>query len=767
MASLIYGELIKAQLQNSATDLTPVSTGLFYFNTSFGLKWYTGSVWKTAVDLDSSQTLSFKTLDGATVLTGIDLTDNAYIRLFEANTNGSNKVILRAPVNLAADYALVLPTAQAQANQFLRNDGVGNLSWAPASGGAGRNYLSDWNDASRSVGTVVTGLTSTGNRTSSQTNWGASATADLTIANNATVPLRETGDFLIDSSTTTSGAFVESPMFNLDLVDLSKAVVLSFDITGVAADGNYDVVVIRYNSAGTYQETISVAGNASSGTPASAKLPTGTTTFRGFFVSSNTQTDFYSVRIRKTAAVNDDFQIDSLFVGPQSLATGAIVTDWQSYTPTLSNSTNTTITQSLWRRVGDSMEILIRIGWSGLGAGGVFTVSTPSGYTIDTSKQNSNTVSSNFGYGFVFTSAGTTRNSLSISYNDSTSFRFYRTSGGSFTYAGTDFTTNDILAFTVTVPISQWTSNVTMADRAVEVYASNSGIGGGNANTDYTVGSVEGPSGSQFVAVNSTDSTNGFVTRYAVTFPHPILQTTLPIIEFTEDSGATWSQTSRVAFNSKINANNAVYGMWIEPRNSTSVWVVFGNSGRQAGTTYGSTGISWAGIAGNNQYRWRVRAVNGGAQVGFPIAPANITLINSADNYAGNTRLGLMQYTGGVAYNNAVTLTVSSGGALTASSYKFVPYQMADGTWRLRFNFSITLSASAASNTFTVTGVTFKNISGTAYQAASAVNSAVPAGLAALCDNNTNTVRCFSTITANQWGISGDVELESKPTWAY
>jgi hypothetical protein len=180
------------------------------------------------------------------------------------------------------------------------------------------------------------------------------------------------------------------------------------------------------------------------------------------------------------------------------------------------------------------------------------------------------------------------------------------------------------LDISATIPISQWSSNVTMADRAVEEYASNSGIGGTNANTNYTVGSTAGVSGSQFVAVTSADAANGFVTKYAVNLTNTIIATTLTYLEFTEDGGSTWSTTSRLLNSQKLLNGNAAIGMWIEPRDSTSVWVVFGNAGRQQGSTYGSNGISWGGIAGNSLYKWRLRAVQGGAAVGYPVSARNI-----------------------------------------------------------------------------------------------------------------------------------------------
>lgn len=584
----------------------------------------------TSVTLPTSGTLV--TLAGTEVLTNKDIDGGTASNTSRWTIPKATKTVLDALTRKEATISYGTDTKKL----YVDYDSTLNEIGGGAGGAAGRNYLSAWYTSLNPVGTVVTGLTSTGNRTSFQTSWGASATADLTISNNSTTPLRETGDFLIDSGTSTSGAFVESPMFNLDLVDLSKAVVLSFDITGNAADGNYDVVVVRYNSSGTYQETISVAGNASSGTPASAKLPTGTTTFKGFFVSSNTQTDFYSVRIRKTAAVNDDFQIDSLFVGPQSLATGAIVTDWQSYTPTLSNSTNTTITQSLWRRVGDSMEILIRIGWSGLGAGGVFTVSMPSGYTIDTSKQNSNTVSSNFGYGFVFANTGPTRNSLGISYNDSTSFRFYRTSGASFTYAGTDFTTSDILAFTATVPISQWTSNVTTAERAVEEYAFNSST---STTTSDTTSFAYGPQGA--LVQNLTSAINR-----RVRFTSPILPTDSIFLEVKSPNSSVWVPLSTTVSDTTNNAfvvpwtlhNGSVeYGIGkLIPINTTDIDVRFALYCMPT-AAYGAPGQTWGvGSPAAGQTMWRVRKVQSGAAVGFPIDESNLIVRYQEKNFNGS-----------------------------------------------------------------------------------------------------------------------------------
>jgi uncharacterized delta-60 repeat protein len=132
----VYGPLIRAQLQLSATDLTPTATGLIYFNTATKVvKWYDGvSSWKTAVDTDTQQTLSNKTLVAPVVQSDLNLSNNASVKLFEASANGTHKVTIAAPALLPADYNWTLPSAQGTAGSYLENNGSGGLSWTPATG---------------------------------------------------------------------------------------------------------------------------------------------------------------------------------------------------------------------------------------------------------------------------------------------------------------------------------------------------------------------------------------------------------------------------------------------------------------------------------------------------------------------------------------------------------------------------------------------------------------------------------------------------------
>lgn len=123
------------------------------------------------------------------------------------------------------------------------------------------------------------------------------------------------------------------------------------------------------------------------------------------------------------------------------------------------------------------------------------------------------------------------------------------------------------------------------------------------------------------------------------------------------------------------------------------------------------------------------------------------------------TRMGLKIYRTGVAYNGGNTITATGTTGITYSS--FVPYQMQDGTWRMKININANTSASTAIS------LIISSVSAiSASQALSVGNYGT--GFGGTLDN-TGGLRLngYAPTNVTSWIMSADIELASKPNWAY
>lgn len=136
------------------------------------------------------------------------------------------------------------------------------------------------------------------------------------------------------------------------------------------------------------------------------------------------------------------------------------------------------------------------------------------------------------------------------------------------------------------------------------------------------------------------------------------------------------------------------------------------------------------------------------------------------------TRLGLKQYLHGTTYNGGIapTVTLNAGGGSLSGVQRavFMPYQMQDGTWRLKFNVAVVLDAvSRTQVSIAVNGITSKNAAATQAICAFGNNTSAYVALQGV-DANTNILYWHGASTsATNFRFSGDIELDSKPTWAY
>lgn len=198
--------------------------------------------------------------------------------------------------------------------------------------------------------------------------------------------------------------------------------------------------------------------------------------FHGTFQSAYNSTSYRLILHVATSNTSAwALTLDSVTVSSQKAAQGPPVTDWVSFTPTGSWTTNTTYTGS-WRRVGDSIEVRARATCSGAPDSSVLTVNLPSGYSIDTGKLTSHSEDLVLGSGIARDSLSGSYNGITAVYQSATSVALFV--GGSSVHTGITylkdqasvsqsvpftFGASDYVEVQFKAPILGWSSNVQMS----------------------------------------------------------------------------------------------------------------------------------------------------------------------------------------------------------------------------------------------------------------------------------------------------------------
>lgn len=486
-------------------------------------------------------------------------------------------------------------------------------AWQSVGGGVNerpeKNYLKSYATAAVAPGTLATLASGTANiATTSGLFHADSGSGSAALTQSSDTSLRGASNYYTTafSSSSAGAVFVQFPAFALEAADLGKPVSISFDVTGVTTSGDWDVVVVRYNASGTYQELIPVAGTASgaSVTP-SARLPTGTAQFRGFFVPTSDSGHLYALRFRRLAG-SAQIRLDTLYVGPQAQLSGAPVTDWQSYSPTVANlGTGTyneaTSSKFVYRRVGDSLEYYFRMQMTNAGSGASeVTISLPSGLTIDTTK-GSASGNQDYGRAVLVLGAGTS-SSYHVIENGNV-LRFYDQEGTWGGLTGATLTNSSVLWARGIVPIANWSSNTTMAERAVESYAADDGSA-----------DVFGPNGAAIPSITQGTGT----TSRSFAFQDTFQATDFFSLEIQTAAGRAWLPMA-TAFPFLQTAANDFYGAQLD-MSGAAFSVLFGNRGYAPTAGIGSNStVNW-----QTSWRYRVRKVSSGAAIGGAIGARNV-----------------------------------------------------------------------------------------------------------------------------------------------
>lgn len=558
----------------------------------------------------ATETLTNKTLSGA-------ITSN-----YQQFTNST------VPATPASGSTRIYASSVDKKFHYVDDSGTDTVIGSGAGGSGGKNYLTDYSDFSLDPSTgMVTNLTATGNRTSSTTVWGANTTSLLSQTSTA---LRGTTSAQLVNGSSTSN-FIESPMFTLDSIDVNtNQLFISFDSnsTGTSvASGDWLVQVIRYNSSGTFQENIS---------PSITSLPSGYYNFKCAFSHSSTSTDQYALRFRSNTATARTLTIDTLIVGPQAIVDSAAVGSWIAYTPTYTGVGTVTNNVAYYRRVGDSMEVSASF-TTGTPSAALFSVTLPSSLSLDTNKITINNANSSPGSLVGVISGNTLGNQavLVTAPASSTSVVYMgnyltATSGNTMNTpanGNTVFGSSTSVSLKFSLPISQWTSTVTLAGNANIEYASNSSSSDAADTTSF----ANGASGSAGI-FNTTALTSQRAKR--IQFQTPIQPTDRIQIEISSQSGV-WGPLANAVVLSTVYYNFMADNMSVSTPSATSsagmafipvsgsssqLDVVFGRFAVN-GTATGTT-LAW-NDSGFANYKWRVAKYSA---VGLAeLAPATAT----------------------------------------------------------------------------------------------------------------------------------------------
>lgn len=343
-------------------------------------------------------------------------------------------------------------------------------------GSVGKNYISQYNngtcngdfESGNSIGWNLCTVSSISNGLPSGITVGAGSVATSVISTGQIA-----GQFSLQTIyPNVANQGIITDVFTIDTEDQAKVMTFKFyyNVTSGASNSNFSgtssntFIVGIYAVNGSNIGWIQPAGVYSM-TQSSGGSGIATGTFQTY--SDATQYRF-AILCANAPSASVTMVIDDVYLGPQTAPIGAVVTDWVSYTPTLIGVngvayTNQTTTGQ-WRRVGDSIELLINSSFTGTPASGTsyFRWTLPTGLSADTTKVSS--VSGAVGVARAFQAAYYTG---TVFYESATTIAIAGDTGtGNFWGASSPsaFANTHTISFTARLPVVGFSSNVQLSN---------------------------------------------------------------------------------------------------------------------------------------------------------------------------------------------------------------------------------------------------------------------------------------------------------------
>ena len=452
---------VQAALDELQTDVDTRATSsalTTHTGASTGVHGVTGSV----VGTSDTQVLTAKDIDGGTASNTSRLT-------VPKNTKTNLDALTRK------EGTVVYGTDTAKA--YVDN-GTSLVPIGSGSGG-GLNYISANSDAE----TDTTGYATYKDAAGALPVDGTGGSPTLTFTRSTSSPLRSTANFLITHAASDQQGEGASYAFTIDRADQGKQLSISFDYevaSGTMATGDLGIYIVDVTNSVVIQpsgyQVVNVSGQATHSSCVFQTASNSTSYRLCFHVATSTATAY-------------TLKVDNVFCGPQVVPVGAAMSDWVSYTPTITGFGTPTNVAAWSRRVGDvlqvrgkftsgtstAVEARFSLGWNGV-----------NGNVTSSSSMSTTEIAGYCAPSVVATTDFLVLREPSVSY-----FTFGQSNGTNIAQtkktASSFLSSGDGIQFEASVPITGWSSNVISSDSAATRVVAMS------ANTTTTAASSSTP----------------------------------------------------------------------------------------------------------------------------------------------------------------------------------------------------------------------------------------------------------------------------------